>query len=189
LEINYIFGPYFITIRSKPNDNKVRAVKEFPTPSCCREVKSFLGLVNFYRRHLTNLAVVPLTALTRKDKKTGLTLEFVWNGQCETVFQEIKRMLVSAPLLHPPDLNKPFFLWIDASCKGFGAVLEQEGDDGRRYPITYASRQTNVAESSYAPTELEVAVLVYAVKHFEEYLLGSDFTVYTDHWLVHFFPT
>jgi len=182
LEINYL-GHTLSPQGVKPNDDKVRAVKEFPTPTCCREVKSFLGLVNFYRRHLPNLAVVarPLTALTRKDKKTGSTVEFVWNSQCESVFQQIKKMLVSAPLLHPPDLNKPFFLWTDASCKGFGAVLEQEGDDGRRYPIAYASRQTNVAESSYAPTELEVAALVYAVEHFEVYLLGSDFTVYTDH--------
>ena len=54
-------------------------------------------------------------------------------------------------------------------------------DDGRRYPIAYASRQTNVVESSYAPTELEVAAIVYAVEHFEVYLLGSDFTVYADH--------
>ena len=167
----------------RPNDSKVRAVKEFSTPTCCKEVKSFLGLVNFYRRHLSNLAVVarPLTALTRKDKETGSTVPFVWDSQCESAFQEVKRMLVSAPLLHPPDLDKPFFLWTDACGKGFGALLEQESDDGRRYPIAYASRQTNVAESSYAPTELEVAALVYTVEHFEVYLLGNDFTVYTDH--------
>ena len=90
-------------------------------------------------------------------------------------------MLSSTLLLHPPDLNKPFFLWTDACNKGFGALLEQEGDDSTRYPIVYASRQTNVAESNYAPTELEVAALVYAVEYFEVYLLGSHFTVYTDH--------
>ena len=90
-------------------------------------------------------------------------------------------MLVSAPLLHPPDLTKPFYLWTDASEKGFGALLEQEDSDGRRHPVAYASRQTNPAEAKYAPTELEVAALVYAVEHFEVYLLGSQFTVYTDH--------
>ena len=59
--------------------------------------------------------------------------------------------------------------------------MEQEGDDGSRHPVAYASRQTNAAEAKYAPTELEVAALVYGVNHFEVYLLGNAFTVYTDH--------
>ena len=84
----------------------------------------------------------PLTALTRKDKNTGATVSFVCDSQCELVFQSVKSMLVSAPLLHPPDLNKLFFLWTDACSKEFGALLEQEGNDGRRYPIAYASRLT-----------------------------------------------
>ena len=127
----------------RPNDNKIKAVKEFPHPTSCKEVKSFLGLVNFYRRHLPNLAAKtrPLTALTRKDKDTGTTVAFIWNDQCESVFQEVKRMLIVAPLLHPPDLDKPFYLWTDASQRGFGALLEQEGSDGHRYPVAYASRQ------------------------------------------------
>ena len=68
-------------------------------------------------------------------------------------------------MLRPPDLTKQFYLWTDASSKGFGAVLEQFGDDGKRHPIACASRQTNAAEAKYAPTELEVAALVYAVDH------------------------
>ena len=167
----------------QPNDAKVRAVKEFPRPSSSTEVRRFLGMVNFYRRHVPDLASVarPFTALTRKDKDTGTIVKFDWDDQCEAAFQKVKEMLVSAPLLHPPDLSKPFFLWTDASGKGFGALLEQEGEDNKRYPIAYASRQTNQAEAKYAPTELEVAALVYAVEHFEVYLLGNSFTVYTDH--------
>ena len=60
-------------------------------------------------------------------------------------------------------------------------MLEQLDDQDRRHPIAYASRQTNPAEAKYAPTQLEVAALVYSVKHFEVYLLGNEFTVYTDH--------
>jgi len=65
-------------------------------------------------------------------------------------------------------------------------LLKQESEDSRRYPIAYAiaNRQTNLAESNYAPTELEVAALVYAVEHFEVFLLGNHFTVYTDHKLL-----
>ena len=106
----------------------------------------------------------PLTALTRKDKSTGTAVPFVWSEQCELAFHEVKCMLVSASLLHLPDLSKPFYLWTDASEKGSGALLEQDGSDGCKYPIVYTSRQTNPAEAKYAPTGLEVAAaLVYGV--------------------------
>ena len=83
-------------------------------------------------------------------------------------------------------------MWTDASQGGFGAVLEQMDEDSQRYPIAYASRQTNQAEMKYAPTQLEVAAIVFTVEHFEVYLLGNVFTVFTDHqalvsaFLVHF---
>ena len=72
-------------------------------------------------------------------------------------------------------------MWTDASARGFGAVLEQRNDSGEPHPIAFASRQTNPAESKYAPTELEVAALVFGVEYFEVYLLGNHVTVYTDH--------
>ena len=92
------------------------------------------------------------------------------------------------PLLHPPDLNKPFVLWTDASQAGFGALLEQEGENKRWYPIAYASRQTNPADRKYAPTELEVAALVFAVEHFEVETILL-YTLTTRHWSVHLFHT
>ena len=166
-----------------PNSNKVKAILEYPRPTSIKEARSFLGLVNYYRRQICNLAAVsrPLTALTRKDKANGLMVPFGWSEECEFTFIKIKQLLTSAPILRPPDLTKEFYLWTDASSKGFGAVLEQQGDDGKRYPVAFASRQTNLAEQKYAPTELEVAALIFAVEHFEVYLIGSTTTVYTDH--------
>ena len=70
---------------------------------------------------------------------------------------------------------------MDRCQLGFEAVLEQVREDGYCHPVAYASHQTNAAEAKYAPTELEVAALVYAVTHFEVYLLGNNFTPYTDH--------
>jgi len=166
-----------------PNSKKVQAISELPRPSDTKAVKSFLGMINFYRRHVRDLASIarPLTALTRKDKATGKTVKFVWDSECEAAFEKLKILLVTTPVLRPPDLTKEFFLWTDASTRGFGAVLEQLGEDGSRHPIAFASRQTNPAESKYAPTELEVAALVFGVEHFEVYLLGNPVTVYTDH--------
>ena len=87
--------------RVSPNENKVQAVKQFSKATCGKEVQSFLGLVNFYRRHVPNLAVTSrlLTALTRKDKSSGQAVPFVWDEDCEVAFNKIKELLVSAPLL------------------------------------------------------------------------------------------
>ena len=165
-----------------PNDGKVIAVKDFPRPVDAKSIRRFLGMVNFYRRHVEDMAAIarPLTALTRKNKQTGKFVNFEWTSQCEEAFLELKERLTTAPLLRHPDLTKPFFLWTDASEEGFGAVLEQE-ENGKRHPIAYASRQTNEAERKYCPTELEVAALIFGVEHFEVYLLGHSVTVFTDH--------
>ena len=167
----------------KPNNAKVKAVQEFPQPKSAQGIKSFLGLVNFYRSHIQDLGMLarPLTELTRTDKATGKTVEFKWSKECQEAFQEIKSRLSKAPVLQPPDLTKPFFLWVDASTAGFGAVLEQETSDGKTAPVAFASRPTSLAEQKFAATELEVAGLVFALEHFEVCVLGNQVTVYTDH--------
>ena len=150
------------------NNNKVKAIVEFPQPTDSKSVRRFIGMINFYRRHIRNLAAIarPLTALTRKDKTTGREIQFNWTTDCEKAFRVMKEKLVTAPVLRPPDLDRHFYVWTDASLEGFGAVLEQLDDDGQHHPIAYASRQTNSAEKKYAPTELEVAALIFAVEHF-----------------------
>ena len=87
-----------------PNDRKVQAFKEFPRPHTVKEMKGFLGLVNYYQKHLKNLAIVtgPLTALTRK-KMPATQLDMT--SECEETFTKVKEQLTSAPILHPPDLS------------------------------------------------------------------------------------
>ena len=145
-QVDYL-GHTLPTEGVQPNSTKVEAVKNFPRPKSSKEVKSFLGLVNFYRRHLPNFAVIarPLTALTRQDKESKRTVPFVWDDGCEAAFQKAKELLISAPLLYPPDLTREFFLWTDASGLGFRAVLEQLREDGCCHPVAYASHQTNTA--------------------------------------------
>ena len=115
-----------------PNDKKIQSVNDFLKPKSSREVKGLLRLVNFYQRHLSNFATVVRlpTTLMKQDKDTKTMVSFEWSKDCETAFARAKELLVSAPLLHPPDLSKEFFLWTDASGFGFGALLEQEGEDG-----------------------------------------------------------
>ena len=126
----------------RPNETKIAAVKDFPRPQCVKQVKSFLGLANFYRQHIPNMAAISrsLTNLTRKENLH----KFEWTPECTTAFEEIKKQLVTAPLVHPPDMEKEFLLWTDTSEKGFGAVLEQEDAEGHRHPI--ACHQLSRAE-------------------------------------------
>ena len=167
----------------RPNNAKVKAIIEFPQPKDVSSLKRFLGVLNFYRKHINDFAAVamPLTALTCKDKTPGTTVNFQWSAKCDKAFSTLKQKLSTAPSLQPPDMTKPFYVWSDASILGFGAVLEQLDDQGQRHPIAYASWQTSETEKKYAPTELEVAALVFAVESFEVYLLGNPCTVYTDY--------
>jgi hypothetical protein len=100
----------------------------------------------------------------------------------------LKNKLITAPILAYPDFSKPFLLFTDASLTALGAVIEQEGSDGLKHPIAYASRSTSAAERNYSSTELECAAVVWAVNYFRPYLYGKHFTIYTDHsalqWLL-----
>ena len=106
---------------------KVQAVKEFPRPCTVKEVNGYLGLVNYYRKHLKNLAIVarPLTALTRKKIPTT---QLDWTSECEEAFTKVKELVTLASILLPLICQNHFFC-LQMPVKGFGAVLEQEEDD------------------------------------------------------------
>ncbi|KAL0543839.1 hypothetical protein IC582_018944 [Cucumis melo] len=98
---------------------KIEAVTSWPRPSTVSEIRSFLGLVGYYRRFVEDFSRIanPLTQLTRKGTP------FVWSPACESSFQELKRKLVSAPVLTVPDGSGSFVIYSDASKKGLGCVL------------------------------------------------------------------
>ena len=104
----------------KPNSNKIKAVLEYPRPTSAKKIKSFIGLVNYYRRHLKNLAAIarPLTALTRKDKTTGKFFMFSWSEECETAFNQIKQLLTSAPILRPLISQRSFIYGLMPVAEG-----------------------------------------------------------------------
>ncbi|XP_028806003.1 uncharacterized protein LOC114760870 [Neltuma alba] len=111
--------------------SKVDAVLKWETPKSVTEVRSFVGLVGYYRRFIKRFSqiIMPLTKLTKKDQP------FIWNEKCEAAFQELKAKLTTAPLLTILDPSKPYTLYTDASLKGLGCVLMQESK-----VVTYASR-------------------------------------------------
>nr|GEX89235.1 putative nucleotidyltransferase, ribonuclease H [Tanacetum cinerariifolium] len=102
---------------------KVEAITKWPRPTTVTEVRSFLGLVGYYRRFVEgfSLLVLPLTKLMRKGEK------FVWNEEREKSFEELKRGLVSSPVLTLPSGSGGYQIYSDASKKGLGCVLMQHG--------------------------------------------------------------
>ena len=103
---------------------KISAMKNFPPPRNVKQLQTFLGLTNYYRRFVPNFAQVahPLTELTKKD------IEFVWSDRQQQAFQALKDRLVSSPVLAFPDFTKPFIVCTDACDYGVGAVLAQNQD-------------------------------------------------------------
>ena len=160
-----------------PDPSKVEVVKNFPTPASLKELKSFLGLANYYRRFIKGFSEIasPLNALTRKGVK------FFWSESCANAFDRLKRALISAPVLAFPDFEEQFLLnYVDASSTGIGFALSQV-QNGREVVIAFNGRGLNQAERSYSTTEREALALVEGIKRFQPYLHDRKFVVYTDH--------
>jgi hypothetical protein len=151
---------------------KVKAVRQYPTPKSVTDVRAFLGLASFYRRLVPDFAQIakPLTVLARKDQ------EFTWGPKQQEAFERMKEKLCTPPVLAFPNFELPFILSTDASQTALGAILSQV-QDGIERPIGYASRQKNRAEQAYSASESEMLALVWATKHFRCYLLGRRFLV------------
>jgi hypothetical protein len=156
---------------------KVKAVADFPAPKKQEDIRTFLGMVNFYRPFIRNIAALqqPLTALLKDS------VAWVWGPEQQASFDAIKLALTSEPILGLPDYSKPFILATDASGTGIGAVLSQVNDSGSERVISYFSKPLKPAEKNYSITELEALAMVKAIEHFRPYLYGRKFTVITDH--------
>ena len=112
----------------------------------------------------------PMTTLTRKNVK------FAWTDACEESFQELKKRLVMTPILTITEREDGFVIYCDASGQGLGAVLMQHGR-----VIAYASRQLKDYEKNYPTHDLELAIVVFALKMWRHYLYGVHCDIYTDH--------
>lgn len=162
-----------------PDESKFEAVKNFPRPKNRKQVRSFLGLTGYYRKFIKDYGKIagPL------NKLTSTNVDFSWGDQQEIAFEKLKNLLINPPVLIYPDFQKEFILTTDASGTGIGAVLSQLRE-GKDRPIAFASRALNkreLATTHESATEKELLAIVWAVKHFRQYLYGRKFTVYTDH--------
>ena len=123
---------------------------QWETPKSVTEIRSFLGLAGYYRRFIEGFSklALPLTQLTCKGKS------FVWDAQCESSLDELKRRLTTAPILILPKPEEHFVVYCDASKLGLGGVLMQDGK-----VVAYASRQLRIHEKNYPTHDLELAAV------------------------------
>ena len=175
-EVQYL-GHMLSVSGVKPNPAKTEIVEHFPVPRNPREVRSFLGLTNYYRRFVKGYSMIaaPLSKLLSKD------VEFSWFEDCEKAFTVLKQKLISAPILGFPDMDKPFVLTTDASGTGLGFILSQKDDENHERVIMYGGRALHKSEKNYTVTEIEALAVVYPVHECRVYLADREFTIITDH--------
>jgi hypothetical protein len=158
---------------------KIEAIRVWIVPKNVTEVGSFMGLFSYYRRFIKGFSKIasPITSLQNKGVK------FEWTSKCEESFQQLKGILTSAPILKIADPNEYFFVCTDACKEGLGGVLSQ-----RDHVVCYESRKLKEHERNYATHDLELAVIVHALKMWRNYLMGNKFELRTNHYgLKHLF--
>lgn len=179
-----IFKPHVIflghridTLGIHPTEEKLKAIMEAPAPRNVQELRSFLGLVNYYSKFILNSATLlaPLNNLLRKEVK------WKWTSQRQGSFESAKEALTSSQVLVHYDPALPIQLIADASAYGVGAVIAHILPDGSDRPIAFASRTLTNSEKNYAQVEKDALSLIFGVHHFHSYLYSRLFTIITDH--------
>ena len=157
--------------------SKVQAIVQAPVPENQQQLRSFLGLINYYGKFMPNLATIlkPLNSLLQKHR------QWEWTTECQQAFQTAKDTLISSQVLMHYDPTKPITLAADASAYGIGAVIAHTLPDGSERPVAFASRTLSPSETNYSQIEKEALALIYGVKHFHQYLYGRRFILVTDH--------
>jgi transposase InsO family protein/predicted aspartyl protease len=164
---------------------KTKAIEDWPVPRDKHQLRSFLGLCTYYRRFVMGFASIakPLTKLTEEARK------FDWDQSCQRAFEQLKKALLTSPILGYPNEHGNFVLDTDASNYGIGGILSQL-QDGQERVIGYFSKTLSKPERNYCVTRRELLAVVKSVEHFYKYLYGRKFLLRTDHaalkWLMQF---
>ena len=140
-------------------------------------VRTFLGLVGYYRRFIKGFSKIaaPLNKLLEKNRP------FVWTTECMEAYNELKELLFREPVVAYPDFSVPFRLYMDASNIGLGAILAQK-QEGKVRIICCASRTLNKSEQNYSATKKECLAVVWGIKNFRNHLIVNHFKVYKNHY-------
>lgn len=168
-KVEYL-GHYISASGVQKDPHKINAIQSWPIPVTVKELKGFLGLAGYYRKFVKGYAMVskPLTYLLKKGN-------FVWSDQAKLAFETLKSALVTAHVLVVPNFDKQFIVETDASQKGIGAVIMQEG-----HPLAFISRSLGPKWQQLSLYENELPAIFFAVQKWEKHLMGNHFLIRTD---------
>jgi hypothetical protein len=152
--------------------DKIKSIVDWPTPKDVYDIRSFMGLVGYYKRFIKGFSKIgfPITSLQKKG------VNFIWTLEFEEIFQEMKYLLRNTPVLKILDPNKDFLVCTYAYKEGLEGFLMQEG-----HVICYESRKLDEHEINYVTQDLELDAIVHALKMWRNYLLGRRFVLMTDY--------
>ena len=160
-----------------PLPDRVEAICKFPRPNTVKQLQRYLGMINFYRRFVKNIAeiLLPLYVLTNKKK-----LE--WSSEAQKAFEKSKAALMSFTMLTFPKGSSRLSIEVDASLTAVGAVLQREDETSRKWlPLGFFSKALDERQQKYSAFDRELLAIVLAIKHFRFMVEGRQFTIYTDH--------
>lgn len=175
------FLGYLVTEQgTKPLPDRVSAIKNYPLPATAKELRQFLGMLNFYRRFMPRTAQIqaPMNALLGGAIKGKTPIK--WTTEARSAFDQCKEDLANATLLAHPGSDADLALVTDASDTAIGAVLQQRID--REWePLAFFSKKLSPAETKYSAFDRELLAIYLAIKHFQHLVESRDFKVFTDH--------
>lgn len=166
---------------TRPLEDRVKVIAEYPKPETVEQLRRFLGMINFYRTHLPKAATYQsvlhayLHNSKRKDKS-----KINWSTEAEEAFESCKNSLREAALLAHPVASAPLALFTDASNTCAGAVLQQKVNASWQ-PLSFFSCKFSEAQAKYSAYDRELLAIYMATKHFRHMIEGQHVTVYTDH--------
>lgn len=160
----------------KANPKKIEVIKDFPRPTTVKQIQSFLGLCNYFRRYVQDFAKItkPLSSLLKKEQP------FIWTNTQQQAFEKLKTALTEQVVLAFPDFEQLFYVTTDASNFAIGAMLSQ-GELPYDRPIHFFSRTLSETQKRYSTIQKELLAIVEAIKAFRVYLYGRFFILITDH--------
>lgn len=161
----------------KPMNDNLIAIKKFPVPQTRKQVRQFLGKINFYLEYIPQHTILldPLRNLLRKN------VEFHWSKQCSNSFVKTKEYLYSAPALAIFDEKAPIYLFTDASVEGVGAILKQPQEDKSLKTVFFFSKKLNKTQKTKKAIYIECLAIKEAILYWQYYLIGKRFVIFTDH--------
>ncbi|KAG6464552.1 hypothetical protein O3G_MSEX014589 [Manduca sexta] len=161
----------------RPLKDNLISIKNLPTPKTQKNVRQFLGKINFYHKYIPKVAIKlePLHNLLRKGQA------FNWTKACQESFEEMKRTLCSQPILTIFNSTLSIHIYTDASIPGLGAVLKQPQENNEEKPIAYFSKKLNEVQKKKKAIYLECLAIKDCVKYWQYLLIGKKFTVFSDH--------